>query len=202
MGVKCTIKVRHRRRRRRGKATPSDGFVGGRPCPAARAFGESGNSALHYCQPLSACQRPCKPGSVRGLSPPGRPFIWDARCRAPQATNPHAWAGSDLPLLPAAPRAYSVLLPVGFAMPPLLPAARCALAAPFRPCRQPLPEGIGPGGGVFSVALSLGSPPAGVTRHRRSLEPGLSSEVSLRGRLDLWHGPHLSIAAAKVKLQG
>src|SRR5271166_124579 len=31
-------------------------------------------------------------------------------------------------------RLYSVLLPVGFALPPLLPGARCALAAPFRPC--------------------------------------------------------------------
>src|SRR5271157_1870631 len=30
-------------------------------------------------------------------------------------------------------------------------------------------------GGVLSVALSLGSPPPGVTRHRTSVEPGLSS---------------------------
>ena len=30
-------------------------------------------------------------------------------------------------------------------------------------------------GGLLSVALSLGSPPPGVTRHRSSLEPGLSS---------------------------
>ena len=34
----------------------------------------------------------------------------------------------------------------------------------------------GPGaGGLLSVALSLGSPPPGVTRHRVSVEPGLSS---------------------------
>ena len=32
-------------------------------------------------------------------------------------------------------RPYSVLLPVGFALPPLLPGARCALTAPFRPGR-------------------------------------------------------------------
>ena len=31
-------------------------------------------------------------------------------------------------------RPYSVLLRVGFAMPPPLPAARCALTAPFHPC--------------------------------------------------------------------
>src|SRR5436190_7370037 len=30
-------------------------------------------------------------------------------------------------------------------------------------------------GGMFSVALSLGLPPPGVTRHRASVEPGLSS---------------------------
>ena len=30
-------------------------------------------------------------------------------------------------------RPYSILLPVGFAVPQALPPARCALAAPFRP---------------------------------------------------------------------
>ena len=33
-------------------------------------------------------------------------------------------------------------------------------------------------GGLFSVALSLGSPPPAVSRHRISVEPGLSSNVS------------------------
>jgi len=32
-------------------------------------------------------------------------------------------------------RSYSVLLPVGFAGPPPVPEARCALTAPFHPCR-------------------------------------------------------------------
>jgi hypothetical protein len=32
-------------------------------------------------------------------------------------------------------RPYSILLPVGFTLPPLLPEARCALTAPFRPGR-------------------------------------------------------------------
>ncbi len=75
---------------------------------------------------------------------------------------------------------YSVLLPVGFTLPPPLPEARCALAAPFHPC----PQDIDPGkpsrspdrsGGLFSVALSLGSPPPAVSRHRIPVEPGLSS---------------------------
>ena len=36
----------------------------------------------------------------------------------------------------ASRRPYSVLLPVGFAVPPALPPARCALTAPFHPCRD------------------------------------------------------------------
>ncbi|AEI03854.1 hypothetical protein OCA5_c27370 [Afipia carboxidovorans OM5] len=35
-------------------------------------------------------------------------------------------------------RPYSVLLPVGFAMPPPLPETRCALTAPFHPYRATL----------------------------------------------------------------
>src|SRR6201986_3691884 len=65
---------------------------------------------------------------------------------------------------------YLVLLPVGLALPLLLPGTRCALTAPFQPCR-----GFRPVGGVISVALSLGSPPPAVNRHRFSVEPGLSS---------------------------
>src|SRR5260370_27099146 len=98
--------------------------------------------------PSASCDRPER----RREGPPGIPAKGDA-CRS-----------------------YLVLLPVGFSLPPPLPAARCALTAPFHPCRPPAPR-IGPDGlgGMFSVALSLGSPPPGVTRHRASVEPGLSS---------------------------
>ena len=41
-----------------------------------------------------------------------------------------------IPKLLASRRPYSVLLPVGFAVPPALPPARCALTAPFHPCRD------------------------------------------------------------------
>ncbi len=73
---------------------------------------------------------------------------------------------------PFAGRPYSVLLLVGFTLPPPLPGARCALAAPFHPCSQPDRPGAG---GLFSVALSLGSPPPAVGRHHVPVEPGLSS---------------------------
>src|SRR3569832_316366 len=72
-------------------------------------------------------------------------------------------------------RPYLVLLPVGLALPPQLPETRCALTAPFQPCRT-----FRVLGGVISVALSLGSPPPAVNRHRVSVEPGLSSTQRLR----------------------
>ena len=123
----------------------------------------------------------------RVLSSPcgrGRPFLWDAPCGAPHATNPGD--GARTPLRHAAPVApgraaghpYSVLLPVGFTLPPPSPGERCALAAPFHPCPQALPRA----GGLFSVALSLGSPPPAVNRHRVPVEPGLSSTPSSRQR--------------------
>jgi hypothetical protein len=51
---------------------------------------------------------------------------------------------------------------------------RCALTAPFHPCSGRARSGL------LSVALSLGSPPPGVTRHRVSVEPGLSSIAPFR----------------------
>jgi hypothetical protein len=57
---------------------------------------------------------------------------------------------------------------------------------------SPLPTVRRRRGGLFSVALSLESPPPGVTRHRASVEPGLSSPHARRrrqrssGRLTVW----------------
>src|SRR5580693_6924468 len=73
-------------------------------------------------------------------------------------------------------RPYLVLLPVGLALPLLLPGTRCALTAPFQPYRGLSSLKERPVGGVISVALSLGSPPPAVNRHRFSVEPGLSSD--------------------------
>src|ERR1700738_3382014 len=47
----------------------------------------------------------------------------------------------------------------------------------FSPLPAEAPEGEA--GGSFSVALSLGLPPPDVIRHRMSMEPGLSSPLSL-----------------------
>jgi hypothetical protein len=144
------------------------------------------------------CQTACKPGSVRALRhettiPLGRPLRSASRDQPGQqvenipASQQWIWRTKSIA---AAGRPYSVLLPVGFALPPLLPEARCALTAPFHPCPS---RGAGMRclpGGLFSVALSLGSPPPAVSRHRTSVEPGLSSATvpRHRGRPAVWRG--------------
>ena len=62
---------------------------------------------------------------------------------------------------------YLALLPAGFALPSPLPSTRCALTAPFQPCRRACARL----GGVFSVALSVGSRPPGVTWRRAMRSP-------------------------------
>ena len=107
------------------------------------------------------------PGLPRGDGHSSRTRL-AARLKQPTRTAARKHA-----LLPRreARRPYSVLLPVRFSVPCPSLGARCALTAPFHPCRRARKRA----GGLFSVALSLGSPPPGVTRHRVSVEPGLSS---------------------------
>ena len=134
-------------------------------------------------------QLACKPGSVwprfdpeRGSHSSGTAFA----CRLAQPTRmtrPETGCRHRSRGTPRHP--YSVLLPVGFTMPPLLPAARWALTPPFHPYHLK-------GGGLLSAALSLGSPPPDVIRHRVSVEPGLSSPYRLstlvkRGCPANWH---------------
>lgn len=105
--------------------------------------------------------------------PTWRPFLLDVCCQTPPATNP-----GDRPKKPYevafTRRPYLVLLPVGFTLPLLLPVARCAFTAPFHPY---LNVAFAPSSGLFSVALSLRSPPPAINRHRFSVEPGLSSKA-------------------------
>jgi len=122
------------------------------------------------------CQTVCKPGSVAGFprstaihlgrSSPNASRDQPER-RLENPPEPHVAPKLDMGLR----RSYSVLLPVGFTVPSPFPGPRCALTAPFHPY-LPGEPGIG---GLLSVALSLGSPPPVVNRHRVSAEPGLSS---------------------------
>jgi hypothetical protein len=144
------------------------------------------------------CQPACKPGSVwpRRLAGAAtwRPFILGARCRAPHATYPDG--GPE-----TAPRVASLAIPIrscsrcGLPCRFPLPEARWALTPPFHPyppprlapLRRGKPHGAccdgarrPKAGGLLSVALSLGSPPPDVIRHRVSMEPGLSSSAAFR----------------------
>ncbi len=132
-------------------------------------------------------QTACKPGSVPPSEEPrravmaiplGRPLP-SASCDRPERRRGGTPGTPDRSGAPAAPtwscsrwgfpcrrrcRRRGALLPHRFTL-----AARPA-------CRRR-------GGGVLSVALSLGSPPPGVTRHRTSVEPGLSSPRERRAAI-------------------
>jgi hypothetical protein len=140
-------------------------------------------------------QTACKPGSVWPASELTDVTAIPLVRRLPGAS-------SNLPERPirtgsgASPaRSYSVLLPVGFTVPPSLPKARCALAAPFHPCRG---QNATRRGGLFSVALSLNGNcrPPDVIRHRLSMEPGLSSPPAFRH----WRGA--AVRPTDVKRNG
>jgi hypothetical protein len=80
------------------------------------------------------CQLACKPGSVPAARAAamaihlGR-LLPDASSNQPGRRCENAFRSGFPPLC----RPYSVLLPAGFTLPRLLPAARCALTAPFHP---------------------------------------------------------------------
>ena len=76
-------------------------------------------------------QTACKPGSVRidVRDDHSSRTRLSARLLRPTRTTER-----ECPCALRRCRPYSVLLPVGFTLPSLLPGARCALAAPFRPC--------------------------------------------------------------------
>ena len=124
---------------------------------------------------ISVCDIGSRRSVSRVLSPPGpKPERWMAihlGRPSPNSSSRPTRTAAQKPAceLAFARRPYSVLLPVGFTLPWPLPAMRCAFTAPFHPYR------LHTGGGLLSVALSLGSPPPAVNRHRVSVEPGLSS---------------------------
>ncbi len=139
-----------------GRLLPFSGFH--RVCvrafhPGRLRAGQDGRVAAQYAAPGQerftianpdrGRQTVCKPGSVRpqGCSLAGAtqwdgPTIPQRRAsRRPSCAHPGRQGGTaPRGHLRAARRPYSVLLPVGFTLPPPLPAARCALAAPFHPC--------------------------------------------------------------------
>jgi hypothetical protein len=131
-------------------------------------------------------QTVCKPGSVPSRSEPkdgdghsSGTFVAERLARPTRAAarqvRPAALLRRRLPLL------------LGLAPGGVCHAAAVAGAAvrsyrtfsPLPPMPSQMNEVIRAAGlgGMFSVALSLGLPPPGVTRHRASVEPGLSSLI-------------------------
>src|SRR5690606_33530173 len=101
-----------------------------------------------------------------------RPFILDACCQTPHATYPDGGPETAPGVSPAPPL-------FGFAPGGVYRAASVAgRAVGSYPTLSPLPRTRR--GGLLSVALSLGSPPPAVSRHRVSMEPGLSSPAAFR----------------------
>ena len=112
---------------------------------ADRAGADDQNFRDHWPSPqrakpnLKKRQPACKPGSVwpEALAsdattiPLGRP---SPGASSNQPERPGQQTGPASPR-GGARRSYSVLLPAGLAVPPTLPPARCALAAPFHPYR-------------------------------------------------------------------
>ena len=83
-------------------------------------------------------QPACKPGSVRPAGLTANVTAIPLVRRLPSASSnlPERLARTDPRLAPQR-RSYSVLLPVGFAVPLPSPETRCALTAPFHPCLGP-----------------------------------------------------------------
>jgi len=128
-------------------------------------------------------RRACKPDSVQGLR------LWmtiplptvsprRSSCQPGPLGRWHPWRAVSVsrPVLPRGP--YLALLRVGLAVPVLLPVPRWAFTPPFHryPPRSRRRTFVRGRGSLFSVALSLGLPPPGVTRHPCQRESGLSSK--------------------------
>lgn len=78
---------------------------------------------------------------------------------------------------------YLLLLPMGFSLPPASLRVRCALAAPFHPCRGTF---CLPLGGLFSVALSVKSLRLAVSQHRALWSSDFPPAPKGRRRLPGW----------------
>jgi len=129
-----------------------------RPCITAKPQVRGGTTDESACTPGSVPRGALRRGRER------RPSISDHRCRWPPAVYPQARAGR--PRTPAQPPSglgdLLTLLRVGFTEPPQSPGALVRSYRTVSPL--PVPTRVG-AGGLFSVALSRGSPRVGVTHH-------------------------------------
>jgi len=132
----------------------------------------------------------CKPGSVpcrRFRTPRWEPFLWGMRCRIPQARTREHRASSPSSFLSLPCFSCS-----GWGLP--------TAASPQQPVSSyltlsPLPRNgrSRKQGGILSVALSLGSPPVGVTDHPALRSPDFPPAHNASGPPPLSAAPAHSI---------
>ena len=123
-------------------------------------------SHRHVTKPVSRVLYRARMGARRW------PFISNACRQAPLATNPGGSSGNETGGFEAAAPPLFGLAPGGVCR--AVSVTKDAVRS-YRTL-SPLPsEALAKEGGLLSVALSLGSPPPEVIRHRASKEPGLSS---------------------------
>lgn len=142
-----------------------------------------------HCRNLDEnCQLACKPGSV-----------WPSPLAARERGGHSSWTHVAMRLMQPT-RAVSRKQPSRVS-PRTAPIRSCSRwGLPCRSCCQsrggllphPFTLTTTDRGGLLSVALSLGSPPPAINRHRVSMEPGLSSPAAFRlrgcGRPASWQG--------------
>src|SRR5207248_4975097 len=166
-------------------------------------------SLFSLCSVNGKCQTACKPGSVPPNSAGmaihlGRPLPGASRDRPERRRE----GPPGRPANRSACRSYLVLLPVGFTLPPPLPAARCALTAPFHPCRPPPRKAASSAVcfcGTFPGVAPAGRYPAPCFRGARTFLPPPSEPDKERpsDRLagKIWDGaPRLSNLRAKRRV--
>jgi hypothetical protein len=112
-----------------------------------------------------------------------RPFLLDVRCRTPRATHPDSRPGNRPERVSPFCCPYSVLLPMGLALPPPLPAH----AVGSYPTLSPFPQLVAEVCFLWRFPLGWRAtlqadpfPQPDVIRHRVSMEPGLSSDAPFR----------------------
>ena len=145
--------------------------------PPRRSGGNGGENGPWLKKMGKKCQTVCKPGSVHPSPIKGRGWM------AIHLGRPLPDASRDLPGRrrenpPAGPHINEVrrVAPIWSCSRWGLPCRlRCRRRGALLPHPFTLAAGRSPLGGLLSVALSLGSPPPAVNRHRVSVEPGLSS---------------------------
>jgi len=169
-------------------------------CADHRSHAKIGGSpAVFSAEPPLTYQPACKPGSVwpAGVTADVTAIPLVRRLPGASSNLPERLARTD-PELALQRRSYSVLLPVGFAVPFPLLETRCALTAPFHPYlgqyttqpRRSVLCGTVPEASPREGLNSAGRYPAPFVHGARTFLPGRLSALARDGRPADWRDRH------------